>query len=196
MHMGGRAALAAIVAVWLAAVLGGSWYVWRYKTRPGAVADNAPSWPERTGLAGLTRHTARPTLLAFIHPECPCSRATLRELARLLTQLGDRVATHVVFAVSNRGENWDFASQLRGVTLHVDANGEAAARFGALTSGHTLLYDSSGLLRFSGGITAARGHEGDSSGRMHISSLVLRGQGTGGVTPVFGCALREGGAGP
>jgi hypothetical protein len=191
MRIGGRAALAAVVSVWLAGVLAGTWYVWRYKTRPGAVATSATSWPDDPGVVGLTRDANRPTLLVFIHPECPCSRATLRELARLLTQLGDRVATHVVFTGWNRGENWDFASQLKGVTLHVDVDGGASKRFGALTSGHTLFYDGAGTLRFSGGITAARGHEGDSAGRAQITALVLRGEGTGGATPVFGCALRD-----
>ena len=37
-------------------------------------------------------------------------------------------------------------------------------RFGAETSGQTLLYDRDGRLLFSGGTTGSRGHDGDNAG--------------------------------
>ncbi len=198
MGSAGRAAIAVLVALWLGAVLGGSWWLWRYKSAPGAEAGTAAAWPRATGGAGVVRSATRPTLVVFIHPECPCSRATLRELRRLLDAVGDRVATEIVFvrpgsvqAGWERGENWDLAAALPGVSVHVDQDGATAAAFGVLTSGHTLLYDRDGRLRFSGGITAARGHEGDSAGQSMVADMLLRGRAGSAVTPVFGCALRD-----
>jgi len=53
-----------------------------------------------------------------------------------------------------------------------------------------LLYDISGRLVFDGGITSARGHQGDNAGRSAISAL-LTGQHDVVVraTPVFGCLI-------
>jgi len=67
-----------------------------------------------------------------------------------------------------------------------------------------LLYDAAGALRFSGGITAARGHEGDSMGAAAILSLLSAAspavtaalapearQTALRAAPVFGCPLEE-----
>ena len=193
-----RAALAVLVALWLGAVLGGSAWLWRYKSAPGAAAATTEGWPQATGSAAVGRSATLPTLLVFIHPECPCSRATLRELGRLLDAVRDRVAAHVVFvrpagvpAGWERGGNWDLAAALPGVSVHVDQDGTTMVAFGVLTSGHTLLYDRDGRLRFSGGITAARGHEGDSTGHSLVADMILRGRAGKAMTAVFGCALRD-----
>ena len=45
---------------------------------------------------------------------------------------------------------------------------------GATTSGHVLLYDAGGVLRFAGGITDGRGHEGDNAG-LDAALALLRG---------------------
>ena len=68
-------------------------------------------------------------------------------------------------------------------------------RFGAETSGHTVLYDASGALRFHGGITAARGHEGGSAGRAAIVAAV-RGEEPSSSAHVFGCSLASASANP
>ncbi len=47
------------------------------------------------------------------------------------------------------------------------------AELGSSTSGQVLLYDPSGRLAFSGGITAARGHVGDNAGSDAIVGLVM-----------------------
>jgi hypothetical protein len=200
MRPAGRAAIPILLAVWLVAVLGGGAWLWRYKSRAGQSGLVSASWPEDVRVAGLARATDRPTLLVFVHPECPCSRASLHELGRLLSAVGTRVAAHVIVlrpegmpAGSERGSNWEIAKGLPGVGIHIDEDGVAAERFGVLTSGHTLLYDAGGRLRFSGGITASRGHEGDSAGRAQILALVLHGRDSGApvaTSSVFGCALR------
>jgi len=49
----------------------------------------------------------------------------------------------------------------------------------------------SGRLAFSGGITLARGHEGDSAGLQRIRSLLRTGKADRSEAPVYGCSLRH-----
>ena len=79
-----------------------------------------------------------------------------------------------------------------GVRAVDDVGGGEAAWFGATTSGHAILYGADGGRLFSGGITAARGHEGENDGAEAVVRLVLQlGAGAQAAThPVFGCAIR------
>jgi hypothetical protein len=70
-----------------------------------------------------------------------------------------------------------------------DPEGAAALRFGASTSGQTLLYNDSGRLVFNGGITAARGHEGPNDGQDAVIALLQNRPPLHTATPVFGCSL-------
>ena len=70
-----------------------------------------------------------------------------------------------------------------------DPDGVEARRFGAETSGHTLLFGADGRLLFSGGITASRGHAGDNAGESAIVALVNNQTPTRTQTLVFGCSL-------
>jgi hypothetical protein len=67
-----------------------------------------------------------------------------------------------------------------------------------MVSGFTLLYDPAGRLRFAGGITSARGHEGDSFGQRRILAVLSGDPADRADAPVFGCSLhgaaRTGGA--
>jgi hypothetical protein len=83
---------------------------------------------------------------------------------------------------------WTSAAQIPGVLVTVDYSGEAQ-RFGSATSGQTAIYDTRGRLRFSGGITAARGHWGDNAGVFEVESLLRGDQSRQASTPVFGCLL-------
>jgi hypothetical protein len=51
-----------------------------------------------------------------------------------------------------------------------------------------VLYNAAGALLFSGGITAARGHEGDNAGREMVLAH-LAANDAGRRAPVFGCPL-------
>jgi hypothetical protein len=86
----------------------------------------------------------------------------------------------------------DRAATVSGVTVVPDAGGREAGRFRALASGLTVLYDREGRRVFSGGITASRGHEGDSFGRRRLLAI-LDGQPVDrDESPVFGCTLGTG----
>ena len=73
--------------------------------------------------------------------------------------------------------------------MNPDRQGQRATAFGAMTSGHVLLYDRSGNLVFSGGITAARSHEGDNLGCTSVVAIINGGTSSVAQSPVFGCSI-------
>ena len=185
----------ALGAVWIAAVCAGLVFMQSYASRPGLAATPPGRWPR---VSRLERARDRPTLVMLLHPGCPCSRASVEELDRVLAHAPRVPAVHLVFFRPRevpdgweRTDLWQRAAAIPGVRLWRDDDGVEATRFGAATSGQVLLYDTSGALVFSGGITPSRGHEGDNAGRDTVVAL-LAGQHAGtGRTPVFGCSLRD-----
>lgn len=187
-------AVAGLAAVWLAAVVAGFVVLGRFESTPGANARSHERWPEA---APIRRDPVVPTLLVFAHPRCPCTSATIERLNRLLARAGGNVRTTVLFYDDPAlGEEWlesgsyKAAVAIPGVSVVADELGAAARLFGARTSGQVLLYESTGQLRFAGGITPARGHPGDSDGA-HALLTALRGNAGLPPTPVYGCALLE-----
>ena len=112
---------------------------------------------------------------------------------RVLARCQNRAAVHVLFRTLNNSSETtgtrNAAAGLPGVQIHQDAEGTEARRFGAETSGHTVLYDPNGWLLFRGGITAGRGHEGDNIGGDSIVALVTGAAAAAQHTPVYGCRL-------
>jgi hypothetical protein len=188
-----RAALFFALVVWSLGVAAGSWYGFRYETTETKTTPALDRWPAN-GLCALSSRC--PTLVMFAHPRCPCTRASLNELALLMTHCRDRVEAHVVFFQPNstaadwaRTDLWDSAAGIPGVTPRLDEGGTAQQRFGARVSGEVFLYLPTGELAFHGGITAGRGHAGDNDGRCSLESFLLRQERSVKATPVFGCAL-------
>jgi len=165
----------------------------RYESTPGRIGVVGASWPTKSA---LQRSGVTPTLIMLAHPHCPCTRASIGELAQIMADTHGKLAAYVLFTKPNAaGVDWDdtdlrrSAAAIPGVTVLTDANGSEASRFGAQTSGHTLLFDRTGELLFSGGITASRGHAGRNDGESAIISVV-NGKGSNRAhTPVFGCSL-------
>src|SRR5207248_2589033 len=121
----------------------------------------------------------RPTLVMFLHPRCPCSRASLAELERLIAEVSPRPNIETLFIKPEgtapdweKTDLWRKASTILGVRVHTDSGGIEARRFHVETSGQVLLYGPDGKLKFQGGITLARGHEGDSPGRSALNELL------------------------
>jgi hypothetical protein len=182
-----------VTTVWLGAGALGLAKLADYSAAAGAPASAPGRWPADSSLA---RVSGMPTLVVIAHPQCPCSRASIGELARLLAETAAPPRTYVLFVrppgvddAWARSDLWDSAAAIPGVEVVMDEGGRAASRFGAATSGQTLLYGADGRLLFSGGITPARGHAGDNVGRSAIVSLLARAVSEQVVTPVFGCAL-------
>lgn len=181
--------------LWGVVVVGGFAYLGKYKAMPGPGRDAevGMTWPIESA---LIRRNNRATLVMFVHPQCGCSRASISELGKLMTQIQSQVVAHVVFLKLpgtdwEDSDNWRAASAIAGVTTTWDQGGREASRFGARTSGQTMLYDRSGRLAFSGGITPSRGHEGDNLGSYEILALVRGRTELGAQSRVFGCALGE-----
>ncbi|MCY1046609.1 RedB protein [Corallococcus sp. bb12-1] len=181
-------------ALWLGGIGFGLVTLARYSLTPGDAQAMVERWPEGTR---LTRQAGRPVLVMLAHPKCPCTRASVAELEALMVHAGGRADAFVLFLRPEgledgweQGELWRAAARIPGVTVLKDPGGVEAKRFGATTSGHVVLYGAEGHLRFSGGLTVARGHAGDSPGRMALER-VLREGGAGGETPVYGCALED-----
>src|SRR4051812_5871669 len=77
-------ALPVAVALWAtAAALLFAVYV-NHDLRPGAAARALGDWPEGSALAHSTEHD---TLIMFLHPFCPCSKASVAQLNAVIRQL-------------------------------------------------------------------------------------------------------------
>lgn len=182
-------------ALWLGAAATGMRMLVGHEFRPGTAASAPKSWPASSR---IPRAPNLPTLLLFGHPRCPCTRATIGELAILMAHVQGRVDAHVLFIGSDRHPRswsktdlWSAAERIPGVTVSMDAAGSEVGLFHSRTSGQTLLYGSNGLLVFEGGITGSRGHSGDNAGRGALVSLLLDGRANSKSTFVFGCPLQD-----
>jgi hypothetical protein len=159
-----------------------------------ATQGKAPSqWPAETGIVFAE---GKSNLVLFAHPQCPCSRATMEELAVILTQSGGRMKAHVLFHEPpdappewTRTDLWRTAAAMPGVEVRADRDGAIARRFGAEASGQVVLFSAAGEQLFAGGITGARGHQGDNAGRQAVLAVVEKGQSRKAETPVYGCPL-------
>ena len=186
--------LTALLGVtWVAAVAFGLRVLLRYESTAGRVGVVAGNWP---ATSALSRPGLNPTLIMLAHPHCPCTRASIGELAQIMADTQGRLTASVLFLKpAGAGPDWDdtelrrSAAAIPGVTVLTDADGAEASRFGAQTSGHTLLFDRTGALIFSGGITASRGHAGRNAGESAIIAAVNGKRPDRAQTPVFGCSL-------
>lgn len=198
----------ALVTLWMAALFAGMVGLWKYKLTPGAPALPPPTgaWPAHSR---LPVHPNTPTLIMFSHPQCVCTRASLAELRTLASRFGSRVLTTVSFLRPSdasddfsRSDSWTLAASIPGVRVLGDQDGREAALFGANTSGHVVLYSATGQLLFTGGITPARGHVGNSpqmdrlielleseTGRQPATGLLTNSSNQPGA--VYGCPLEE-----
>jgi hypothetical protein len=178
---------------WVAAVAFGLRVLFQYENAPGRIGLLPPTWPAETQ---IERAKDRPTLVMLAHPRCPCTEASSGELARIMARLQGKVTAYVLLVKpSEAGADWEETplqhnvEAIPGVQVVVDRDGVEAKRFGAETSGHTLLFGAEGGLLFSGGITASRGHAGDNAGENAIVALVTNQTPARTQTPVFGCSL-------
>jgi hypothetical protein len=180
--------------VWCAGIAVGARKLFNYENTP-AVRANAPLvWP---AASRIPRTPGLPVVVVMGHPKCPCTRATIGELALIMTRLHSQATAAVLFihpdgAPSDweKTDLWRSAAEIPGVTVLVDPHYREADLFGAQASGQTFLYDANGHLQFNGGITALRGHSGDNVGRSSIIALVTGEGEAQRQTSVFGCSLR------
>ena len=192
----------AVIVVWLSALAVGWCMLESFNQSVNEPLHNglADSWPAH---AAVARTPGRQMLLLFLHPKCPCSRASVRELGQLFTELGSASDSCrefpeliVVATVPEAAdESWTQTETLSAALtfpnarLYIDRAGVEAAKFGATTSGLVMLFDQMGNRLYGGGVTVARAHEGANAG-CDVLLLILCGDRSSSPTmPVFGCRL-------
>ena len=200
-------------SLWLAAVVLLFGQMMVYESQPAPLAVSAQSWPSQTA---AQRISGKYSLVVFIHPHCPCSRATLDTISRIITHHEKVLSTTLFFVLPDdvsrdwvKTDLYQRAQELVSAVVKIDSAAIEANRFGGTTSGHALLYSPSGSLVFSGGLTDARGKFGESVSEWQINSLLLGDKAQANNTaknldqdpaknlahnlaqnlPVFGCAL-------
>ncbi len=158
--------------------------------RGGSTA--AAIWPVASA---LPRDPDGSTMVVAIHPKCSCTQASVSELARLLSRRKSLVVHALVYTPADESVDWSRTEtrrrleQIPGVSILPDIDGVEQRRFGLVASGHVLLYGRRGELRFSGGITPSRGHEGDSIGRQMLLRALADDRGENFVSSIFGCTI-------
>lgn len=188
-----KAAVVAVLTVWAAVMVVTFGGITSYAATAAPVQAGPERWPDDAGSLDADRLT----LVMWVHPRCPCTRASARELAELMARVSDRVRAIVLVATpADAPEGWartglvaELAS-IPGVEVVAD-HGQAQRRFGATTSGEVRLYAPSGVQLFAGGITAGRGHEGDNPGRAAIEIFALGAVAPIVLTPTYGCGLAD-----
>jgi len=172
-----KISIAIACLLWAISIGLGLYLLMNHETTPGAPPKAPPiKFPKDTK---LKLSSDKDTLVMFVHPQCPCTKASLKQLEPL--SLNPNLSIQLVhFKPSTKPEGWKEEWQLddwtkqRTVQVIEDSDGVEARRFDAKTSGQTFLFDPSGTLLFHGGITAARGVTGDSVGFDNLASVLAR----------------------
>ena len=187
------------ITFWLGLVVLGMGKLNAYANTPGESATASVNFPF---LSQVQTQKGKATLILFVHPKCGCSVATVAEMTRLFPKISSEAIVNIVFLKPEgfsdedvRGDLWQTAHKIVGANLTIDSGSREADLYGAKTSGQTFLYDSGGHLVFEGGLTASRGHTGDSKGQQDILSYFLnQSTWTPSKASVFGCGLRTPGS--
>ncbi len=165
----------------------------RYEFSAGGDPGAPAHWPSASR---IPRVAGQPTLVVFAHPLCPCTSASLDELAEIMAKAGTGATVSVIFFTpQDTNAKWMNAASVRkaaaipGVTIVADDSAREARLFHAVTSGRTLLYNPDGELLFDGGITGSRGHAGENAGASAVAKLLTRESAARATTPVFGCPI-------
>lgn len=180
-------------SLWLLAICIGLPILMKYEYTPGKAAVPPKLWPKDSQL-----HLAsdRATLVMVAHSQCPCTKASIDELAELAARRGSKLKIYVLFlspdsvpADWNKKDLFISAQAIPGVIVLKDAEGREAKKFNSVTSGQTLVYSPQKDLLFAGGITPARGQIGDNFG---LDTIIKTLDGRAPILkapPVFGCPL-------
>ncbi len=171
---------------WLAALVGGVGFLSAHQFTPG---QSGPAPRQLSEAETGTKRAERPRVMMFVHPHCPCSPVSLRNFAKAVAGTGAEAIIYVTAEDPAATPNGRVA-RVCAAELRADPDGAVAKRFGAMTSGHVLLYGADGRLVFEGGITDGRGHEGDNPGLRAVTARLSGTENEPVSFPVFGCPLQ------
>src|SRR5579863_4377045 len=80
--------------LWLVGAGTGAWGLMRYENTPSSCGKTPAAWPANSR---IDWQAGRCSLIVFLHPHFPCSRASIADLNRLLGHCQYAVNTHVLF---------------------------------------------------------------------------------------------------
>src|SRR5438105_14461382 len=83
-----------LAAIWVTAVMSGQRVMLNYDYTAATAGVPPSKWPHESL---LPRTRGLPTIVVVAHPHCPCSRATVEQLDRLMARLQDQVSAVVAF---------------------------------------------------------------------------------------------------
>lgn len=187
-----NAVLAAAAASWLGAIGVGGLAMLNHAYSAGVAGTVDQHWPAGDKLS-WTR--SRPALVMVLHPNCPCSAASVEQLDRLLSAFPGAVEAFAVFrpsTTSNPGAVRRHAERIPGLRVFEDVDGEIAPRLGAGTSGEAFFFGTDGALIFHGGLTPSRGHAGAGIGHDALLALISGRKSNVSSAPIFGCSVKSG----
>lgn len=181
------------VALWLGVAGVGFFALLAHAHRPGEVASPA----QLDALEGVAKSEPGVWHVVMgVNPNCPCSHASVAQLAHLERRFRERL--RAVVLTTHGGRVLDPQEATRSASwLHEhpalrvvdDAQGTACRAAGIKTSGAVVLYDPAGRPRFWGGITPSRGHVGPCTGLEAAAALVEGRLPPATTAPAYGCAL-------
>lgn len=182
-----------VFGVWLVLILAGTQVLTSYSNYRVDRPQSATY--DHLSLARYVKK-ARYSLILFLHPRCSCSRATLHELSKVLRKSTNSPRVTIVMYCPNgkpdawiEGPNDRLARKLDPHEFVIDA-GQLFQQNGIVDSGHVLCFDRSGTIRFSGGVTGSRSHEGSNQASAALRRI-LNGEGESCIEfPVFGCSIQ------
>ena len=176
-------------------IVSGSVKILDYSNRPGESGDVPERILKLNELENALSPSA-PTLLLFLHPHCPCTKATIKNLDSVLNTSPDTVNFYAVaFCPLDETEQWVQSPIMNTLIEDLDAKviidhgSEISSAFGIKCSGHILLYSDRGELQFDGGITSSRGHEGYCLPQNDLQKILSNDAEQPVHWPVFGCPL-------
>lgn len=187
------------LTAWILVCVGLSYVMMAYEFTPGRLGARRITWPTDVSAAFPSRVPGKTTVVAFLHPRCVCSRATLTQLLRAVNAYPQADVIAGVFTPLDAAgqKSWEEGEYVRTIRaalpqakLVFDRGGHDAQRFGAYTSGTVLVYDAHGREIFRGGITNRRGGEEKNPGIDQLISTLASGSSQQHqATPVYGCPI-------
>jgi hypothetical protein len=134
-----KAVFATVVLIWGASIFYGARVLMQYETGAGKPGEPPSKWPQASR---LQRAAGKFTLVMMAHPDCPCTRAGVKELEQLSVRLAGRLDAFVVFRKPEASRDdvsssvlWKTVAAIPGVTVWHDAPGDETRRFQSWVSG-------------------------------------------------------------
>lgn len=196
-----RTSRIAVPLIWGAAIVAALYSLQHYNSLAGqnSIAGRADFCQVHESLLYHPACSPSPALVMYVHPHCPCTRASFEELTKIVDRaraMGKQPAVKIVVVVApgmpdgwREGPNVRAAHRFQGAEVIYDLDAQLARAQSATTSGHVVLIDGPARLGFRGGITRSRGHAGDNDGTRAIVDILNGRKPAVASTPVFGCPL-------